>query len=134
MERTFSNALQQFRGQGSSYRDSKPTDNKDEAWVHLDGLVKMYIYDNVTQSLLNMILNSGATIHTVWTSQTLFRDNQQTHAIELDQELRTLTLGDLIISQYCERMKVISYLLSNIDSLVHEPTLVTYPITGLSPK
>ncbi|XP_023753530.1 uncharacterized protein LOC111901905 [Lactuca sativa] len=62
------------------------------------------------------------------------RDNKQTRAIELDQELRTLTLGDLSISNYCERMKVISDLLTNIGSPVSEQTLVTYLINGLSPK
>ncbi|CAH1425424.1 unnamed protein product [Lactuca virosa] len=114
---------------------SKPADDKDEAWTHLDDLVKMWIYGTVTQSLLNMILKPNATAHTVWsTLETLFRDNQQTRAIELDQELRTLTLGDLTISQYCERMKVISDLLANIGSPVPEHTLVTYLINGLSPK
>ncbi|KAL4565698.1 hypothetical protein LXL04_029801 [Taraxacum kok-saghyz] len=71
---------------------SKPADDKDEAWTNLDDMVKMWIYCTVTQSLLNMILKPGATAHIVWTNlETLFRDNQHTRAIELDQELRTLT-------------------------------------------
>ncbi|CAH1442145.1 unnamed protein product [Lactuca virosa] len=95
----------------------------------------MWIYGTVTQSLLNMILKPGATDHTVWTDlETLFIENKQTREIELDQELRTLTLGDLSISDYCERMKVISDLLVNIGSSVTEQTLVTYLINVLSPN
>lgn len=44
--------------------------------------------DIVTQSLLNMILEQGVTAHTIWTSiETIFCDNQQSRAIELDQQL-----------------------------------------------
>ncbi|CAH1438026.1 unnamed protein product [Lactuca virosa] len=92
-----------------SQETPKPIDNKDEAWVNLDDLVKIWIYGTITQSLLNMILKS-------------------------DQELQTLTLGDLTISQYCERMKAISNFLNNIRSPVLEPTFVAYLINGLSPK
>ncbi|CAH1449347.1 unnamed protein product [Lactuca virosa] len=124
-----------FRVKGHIRRESKPKYNKDEAWVNLDDLVKMWIYDIVTQSLLNMILKEDVTAHTVWTGlETLFRDNQQSRAIELDQRLQTLTLGDLTISQYCECMRVILDLLTNIISPVAAPTLFTYLINGLSPK
>lgn len=77
-----------FRVKGHLLRESKPTYNKDETWVNLVNLVKMWIYDIVTQSLLNMILEQGVTAHTIWKSiETLFCDNEQSRAIELDQQL-----------------------------------------------
>lgn len=70
---------------------SKPEKAYDEAWSNLDDLVKMWIYETVTHSLLNMILKPGTTAHTIWTDlETLFRDNKQTKAIELDQELQAI--------------------------------------------
>lgn len=135
LKELFQTHCNSFRVKGHLTGSSKPTDDKDEAWSNLDDLVKMWIYGIVTQSLLNMILKPDATAHTVWTNlENLFRDKKQTRVIELDHELRTLTLGDLIISNYCERMKVIYDLLSNIGSPVPKPTLVTYLINGLSSK
>ncbi|KAL7606224.1 hypothetical protein Lser_V15G20208 [Lactuca serriola] len=115
--------------------DSKPTSNKDEEWFTLDSVVKTWLYGTLTQSLLNMILTKNSTSHTVWLSlENLFRDNKDARAIELDSELRSMTLGDISIAQYCQRMKSISDLLANIDNPIPEKTLVAHLLNGLSPQ
>ncbi|XP_023755297.1 uncharacterized protein LOC111903771 [Lactuca sativa] len=94
-----------------------------------------WIWRNIMIRLIFMILKPSATSHSIWNNlETLFRDNKQARIIELDHDLHTLTLGDLSISDYCECMKVIFDLLTNIGSQVPEQTLVTYLINGLSPK
>ncbi|KAJ9539440.1 hypothetical protein OSB04_032173 [Centaurea solstitialis] len=45
-----------------------------------------------------------------------------------------MVLGDRSISEYCQKMKLLSDLLANIDSSVPEKTLVSYLINGLSPQ
>ncbi|KAJ9553554.1 hypothetical protein OSB04_017599 [Centaurea solstitialis] len=55
-------------------------------------------------------------------------------ALELDNELRNIVIGDSTIMEYCSRIKGISDLLTNIGSPVSERNLVTYAINGLSPK
>ena len=94
----------------------------------------MWIYDTINQSLLTIILNKGVTARTIWSSlETLFCDNKDARAIELGNELRNIVLGDLTISHYCKKSKVIFDLLANIDVPVPEKTSVTHLINGLSP-
>nr|KAJ0201854.1 hypothetical protein LSAT_V11C600299520 [Lactuca sativa] len=65
-------------------------------------------------------------------SRSLFCDNNVAWAIKLDNELRSMTLGDLTIVQYCQRMKYIADLLANIDNPILEKTLVSHILNGLS--
>ncbi|CAH1415824.1 unnamed protein product [Lactuca virosa] len=43
-----------------------------------------------------------------------------------------MTLGDLTIAQYCQRIKSIADLLANIDNPIPEKTLVAHLLNGLS--
>ncbi|KAJ9543577.1 hypothetical protein OSB04_023284 [Centaurea solstitialis] len=114
---------------------SRPTDDNDAIWHRLDSLVKLWIYGTISQSLLQMILKKHSSAYQVWTAlESLFRDNKDARAIELENELRSLVLGDRNITAYCHQIKTISDLLANIDSPVPEKTLVTYLINGLSDK
>lgn len=54
--------------------------------------------------------------------------------MQLDQELRTLDLGDMIIAAYYQKVKTIFYQLPNIDQPVTETNLVIYMINGLGDK
>ena len=95
----------------------------------------MWIYGAIMQSLLTMILKKGASAKSVWQSlEELFRDNKDARAIELDNELRSMVLGDRSISEYCQKMKLLYDLLANIDAPVPKKTLVSYLINGLSPR
>ena len=72
-----------------------------------------------------MILKKNTTARDVWVSlETLFWDNKESRAIELENDLRTITIGDLSITAYCQKIKAISDLLANIDSPVPEKTPV----------
>lgn len=73
-----------------------------------------------------MILKKGVTSRDVWQSlENLFRDNKDTRAIQLDNELLNIVLGDPPITEYCQRIKGMSDLLVNIDAHVAEKNLVT---------
>lgn len=114
---------------------SKPTGDDDTEWQTLDSLVKMWIYGTLTQSLLNMVTKPGSTAHSLWLAiEALFRDNKYARIIELDNELRLMTMGDRSVNEYYEKMKVTADLLANIGSPVSERTLVAYFLNGLSPK
>ena len=52
----------------------------------------------------------------------------------MDDELRNIQLGDSTIMEYCNRIKAIADLLSNIGALVSDRLLVTYALNGLSEK
>ncbi|CAI9296857.1 unnamed protein product [Lactuca saligna] len=64
----------------------------------------------------------------------LFCDNKEANAIELENQLRNITIGESTVMEYYTCIKSISDLLANISSKVPERTLVTYAINGLSSK
>ncbi|GJV96306.1 hypothetical protein Tco_1547883 [Tanacetum coccineum] len=64
----------------------------------------------------------------------VFHDNKTARAIQLDTELRTIELGSLSITGYCNKISRITDLLDNINSPVDEKNLVTYAINGLPNK
>lgn len=107
----------------------------DQTWKKMDSLVKVWVYSTVKPDVLGMIMKKGGTAYEIWTNiNKLFLDNKEARATELETELRNMELGDKSISEYCNRIKVISDLLENIDEPVSERNLVMYTINGLSDK
>lgn len=108
---------------------------EDPEWDKVDAVVKQWIYGTLTQSLLQSILKPDSTAADVWKAiQDLFHENKESKAMELDDELRNIVIGDSTIMEYCTRIKSISDLLANIGAPVPERNLVIYALNGLSPK
>ncbi|PWA49408.1 hypothetical protein CTI12_AA482030 [Artemisia annua] len=111
------------------------TDASDPEWKKVDSLVKVWLYGTLSTSLLQTVLKKNATAASVWKSlKELFHDKKEARALELENELRSMDLGSMSISEYFKRIKVISDLLANIDSPIEEKTLVMYAINGLDDK
>ncbi|KAL7606289.1 hypothetical protein Lser_V15G20591 [Lactuca serriola] len=67
---------------------SLPKSDKDEEWYTLDFIVKSWIYVTLTQPLFTSIVKKNSTAHSIWQSlEDLFRENKDTRAIELENEL-----------------------------------------------
>nr|GEV00482.1 hybrid signal transduction histidine kinase M [Tanacetum cinerariifolium] len=88
---------------------------------------------------MNEPLKSGAnSIH--WLSygslslKAVFHENKTACAMQLNTEIRTIELGSLSITEYCNKISRIEDLLANINSPVDEKNLVTYAINGLLDK
>ncbi|GKB72247.1 developmental and secondary metabolism regulator VEA1-like protein [Tanacetum coccineum] len=95
----------------------------------------MEMYGTISPSLLTTILKKNVSARDVWISlENLFRDNNDARAIQLDSDLRNITLGDMSIGDYFQRIKSISHLLQNIDKPVDEKTIVIYMVNALSEK
>lgn len=62
------------------------------------------------------------------------RGNKDAKAIQLDNELRNITIGDSTLTEHCTRIMTMANLLDNIDAAVPEKNLVMYTINDLSPK
>ncbi|CAA7057552.1 unnamed protein product [Microthlaspi erraticum] len=111
------------------------TGPEDTTWSQTDGTVKMWIYDTISESLLKSVLKTKSTASELWKSiEDLFRDNKEARAIQLDNELRQLRIGDLPVHEYCQKLKTISDLLANVDSPVTDRQLVMHLLNGLSSK
>ncbi|GJZ47866.1 hybrid signal transduction histidine kinase M [Tanacetum coccineum] len=115
-----------------TYTSTSETANE---WKKFDSLVKVWIYGTISTSLLQTVLKRNVTTKDVWKSLVgLFHDNKEARSMELHEELRSLEIGSLTISEYFKKIKVISYLLSNIDSSVSEKNLLMYAANGLIDK
>lgn len=107
----------------------------EKAWKERDGLVKMWIYGTISESLLDIVRTAKCTARELFvTIENLFRENKEARALQLDQELRTATIGDLSVHDYCKKLKSLSDLLTNMDSPVTDRALVMYLLNGLSDK
>lgn len=114
---------------------SAPTPETEKTWKERDGLVKMWIYGTITDSLVETILTPKSTARDLWTTlENLFRDNKENRAIQLENELRTITIGDLSVQEYCRKLKSLSDLLANVDSPVTDRQLVMHCLNGLNDK
>ncbi|CAA7028400.1 unnamed protein product [Microthlaspi erraticum] len=114
---------------------SLPSSATDAPWKERDGLVKMWIFGTISDSLLDTIITKNCTAKDLWISlENLFRDNKEAWAIQYDTELRTLTIGDMSVHVYCQKLKTLSDLLANVDSPVTDRALVMYMLNGLSEK
>ncbi|KFK22950.1 hypothetical protein AALP_AAs47561U000900 [Arabis alpina] len=114
---------------------SAPSSDEDKQWKERDGLVKMWIYGTVSEQLLDTILKAKSTARDLWnTLENLFRDNKEVQAIQYDNELRTLVIGDMSVTDYTHKLKTLADLLSNVDSPVTERALVMHMLNGLSDK
>lgn len=82
-----------------------------------------------------MVTKPDCTAHTLWLNiEALSCDNNEACIMELENKVRQMTMGDKLINEFYERMKVIADLLGIIGNPVTESTLVTYFLNGLSPK
>ncbi|XP_010490097.1 PREDICTED: uncharacterized protein LOC104767822 [Camelina sativa] len=98
---------------------SVPTADDEKQWKERDGLVKMWIYGTVSEQLPDTILKAKSKARDIWlTLEELFRDNKEARSLQYDNDLRTLEIGDMSITDYTHKLKSLSDLLANLDSPV----------------
>ncbi|CAL9242897.1 unnamed protein product, partial [Arabidopsis halleri] len=95
----------------------------------------MWIYGTVSEQLLDTILKAKSTARDLWlTLENLFRDNKEAQSIQYDNELRTLVIGDMSVTNYAHKLKTLADLMANVDAPVTDRTLVMHMLNGLSDK
>lgn len=114
---------------------SFPTDDDDLQWKKRDGLVKLWIYGTLAPPLFKSTFKAGGSARDVWLRiENQFRNNKESRAIQLDNDLRTKEIGDQSICEYAQGLKSIADLLENVDAAVPAKTLVMYLLNGLNEK
>lgn len=106
-----------------------------DAWVRKDSIVKSWPYATLSIPLLNMIFKKQTTSFEIWENlEKVFRDNKASKIIQLDRELRNISLGNSSITKYCNKIKSLADRLEHMDAKVCETNPVAYMINGLSKK
>ncbi|XP_010490216.1 PREDICTED: uncharacterized protein LOC104767956 [Camelina sativa] len=114
---------------------SRPSSTTETTWKERNGLVKMWIYGTISKLILDTVLKAKCSARDLWlTIEALFCDNKEARALQFKNELRTITIGDRSVHEYCKKLKNLSDLFPNIDSPVTDRGLVLHLLNGLTDK
>lgn len=114
--------------------NQRPTN---EEWLKVDAVVTMWMYTTMTQELIHDVLDDDACARVIWLNiEKSFRDNKDARALQIDSELRSISMGDLTVQSYCAKIKHLADLLERLDknSKIPDKYLVIYTINGLSSR
>nr|GEU33404.1 copia protein [Tanacetum cinerariifolium] len=113
---------------------SSTTHNAKE-WDKLDSLVKLWIFGTISKPLLQRVLKKNLSASDVRENlRDIFHDNKTARAMQLDNDLQNVELGNLSITDYFSKINMLADLLANIDAPVDDKNLVYYAINGLGEK
>ncbi|PWA38468.1 hypothetical protein CTI12_AA581070 [Artemisia annua] len=89
----------------------------DPEWSKLDDLIKMWILGSLCDSLQEQVVSTPGFAKDLWDHlENLFHDNKDARAINLDNELRSITIGNMTINEYCTKIKSMADRLKNLGS------------------
>jgi hypothetical protein len=100
--------------------------------------VLSWLYGTISPELHEVVSNRAdgpPTARLVWLGlERQFLGNRETRAMTLDAEFRTIVQGDLSITEYCRRLKMIADQLADLDEPVRDRTLVLNVLWGLNER
>ncbi|XP_060182453.1 uncharacterized protein LOC132612138 [Lycium barbarum] len=103
-------------------------------WERLDDIVRQWIYDTISNDLLNTIIHQEDTAAEAWDRLVhLFQDNKSARALALDAKFTNTKLVDFPnVKAYCTRLKFLADNLANVGHKVSDEQLVLRLLRGLS--
>ncbi|GKA95938.1 hybrid signal transduction histidine kinase M [Tanacetum coccineum] len=119
-----------FRRQAIALRHST-----DPEWSRLDDLVKVWILGTCSESLQDQVVTTPGTAKDLWYHlKDLFHDNEDARAITIDNQLRSITIGNLSINAYFSKIQSMADRLKNLGGTVKDTNLVIYALNGLDAR
>lgn len=110
----------------------------DVTWRRLNSTVRSWLYDTVTLELHEVVTNrehDPPTARLIWLGlDQQFIGNRETRAMILDAEFRTVVQGDLGVTEYCRRLKIMIDQLPDLGKPVRDRTLVLNVLYGLNER
>lgn len=114
---------------------SEPANADDAQWHKQDSLVKLWLYGTLAEKLFRSSFKPGGTSRDIWLRiENQFHNNKEARAIQVDNDLRTLEIGDMTIQVYCQKLKSYSDLFANLDAHVVDRTFVIFMLNGLNDR
>ncbi|XP_066316155.1 uncharacterized protein [Miscanthus floridulus] len=106
----------------------------DNDWVQNDCAIVSWFYNRISPKLLSTVSEDADTAYSLWRGiRNLFRDNKDTRAVYLGAEFRNFYQGDLLVLDYCSRMKVMEDRLGGLGAPVNDKDLVYNIVCGINP-
>lgn len=104
----------------------------DPQWIQDDFTVVSWLYTTISTKILTIIIAPRDSAATVWRKiEDLFLDNKVMLAVHLDAEFHSLRQGNMSVTEYCARLKVLADRLRDCDKPVSDADLVHTTLGGL---
>ncbi|XP_039797501.1 uncharacterized protein LOC120662418 [Panicum virgatum] len=95
--------------------------NATQKWRQINCCIVNWLYTTVNKNVFDIIYKPRASAFTLWSDiEGLFRDHELQRAVYLEVEFRSLNQGDLNISDYCSRLKLLADGLRDVGQPVSE--------------
>lgn len=79
-----------------------------------------------------MVLSKTASVHDLWQSLvSLFTDNKEYRAIQLEEQFKSMRKGSLSIHDYCQAIKTMADNLADVGQPLTDKQLVLQTLHGL---
>ena len=103
----------------SSEKETLKSTSAKDAWLRMDSIIKSWLYGTLSISFLNMIFKKQATTLEIWESlEKVFHDNKTSKIIQIDRELRNISIRNSTITKYCNKIKSLADRLEHMSSKV----------------
>ena len=101
----------------------------------MDCVVLSWLFGTLTVELQDTVREGGGSARDAWIGiEEQFLGNRETRALYLDAEFRPFVQGDLLIRDYCRKMKGMADALGNLGEVITDRTLVLNVLRGLNAK
>lgn len=108
---------------------------EDPAWLQADNCVRTWIYNSIADDVIDSAIADGQTARDLWERITeLFTTNRNSRVVYLCHEFHSIVQGDLSITEYMQKIKVLADALRDTGSPVRDDKLVLNALCGLSPR
>ncbi|XP_012853856.1 PREDICTED: uncharacterized protein LOC105973379 [Erythranthe guttata] len=112
--------------------NKKPDNISADEWQRADYLLQSWIYGTITEDLSSMVLSKTAMAHDLWKAlASLFTDNEDYRAIQLEEQFKSLKKGSLSIHDYCQLLKTTADNLADVGNPVSDKQLILQTLHGL---
>uniref|UniRef100_A0A453PY83 Retrotransposon gag domain-containing protein n=2 Tax=Aegilops tauschii subsp. strangulata TaxID=200361 RepID=A0A453PY83_AEGTS len=120
---------------GVSYLiEHPPPPNASATYLELDAHVVLWIYATLSDTMCDHVI-SATTTFALWNKiRDYFLANRAARFMILNRKYRNLKQGDLSVSEYARRMKLLTDALADIDRAVTEVDLTTQFLHGLDKR
>ncbi|PWA95376.1 hypothetical protein CTI12_AA051410 [Artemisia annua] len=117
---------------------SVPEGPNDKNWEQIDAVVKLWIYNSISEPLLVRILDFKKDVPAkdVWKNieDHFCTVNKHARAMHLVSDLQNMKIGDLSIEVYTTKIRRLANFLAFLDAPVSDQNLVMYLINSLGDK
>ncbi|KAE8766864.1 hypothetical protein D1007_61852 [Hordeum vulgare] len=120
---------------GVSYlTEQPPPPNAPPAYLELDAHVVLWIYATLSDTMCDHVVGATTTFALWHKIKDFFLANRAARYMSLNRQYRNLKQGDLSVSEYARRMKLLTDGLADIDHAVTEVDLTTQFLHGLDKR